>query len=435
MNRDRGLLVLALISAPVVGVAAGTGYGIYAVGAVCAIGLCAIAFSRPVEALLFATCLRFVTDIFGNETSGSSATIAATVLSLAVCGIAFLSFVLRGVPIRLGAPGVWFLLLVAWIAFRSLDVLWTSEAQREVGQWGSLAALFFAGSFALASEERLRTTARVIVVGGIAQTVLGTVQIFTGRALAYGDFDRAFGTFPHPSWLAFYLAVAVAVLPVTQWHKGPTLWVGLVLLAGLVLTLSRGPMVFLLVWALVYALLRRRFNIVILTGVTVVGLAAVPAVRERFLGELSGGELSGSYQSRTLLRELAIAHWESARWTGQGTAAFFADISPEAFGESIETHSDIFKLLVDQGVVGLFLYLAVLWAIFRAVRRMGAAWGPAVAALVVTLPLMGVLDVYYRQNTTMAFLWLLLGGCWGLASKATNGAEPVAPAKESPVRR
>lgn len=426
--RPDPLLVGGFAVAVALGATVGTGYGLEALGVLAVLALTILALLRPVPAVLAALSTRFVADMFGNGLSASAATLGVTLLGAWVALVAALGVASRRERLNVGRPLVLLLTLAGWVAYRGLDVAWSEEANRETGQFLSLAITFFAGAAVFAAEDRVRTLARFICVAAVAETAFGVFQVVTGQALAYSVYMRAFGTFPHPSWLAMFLVLGIVMLPATGWERRTTVIVGAVLLGGVVLTFSRGPLVFLLTWALAYAVVSKRTRIAV-AGITCAGgLLLIPEVRDRFLGEYQDGRLTGSYLSRTLLRDLAVNQWEQHRWIGEGTAAFFADTSPRVFnGESIEAHSDVFKLLADQGLIGLGLYLAVVLAVFAGVRRVRGPWRTSVMALVLTVPVMGVLDVYYRQNTMESFLWLLIGGCWAIGRqwRAGSGCEVV----------
>jgi O-antigen ligase len=220
---------------------------------------------------------------------------------------------------------------------------------------------------------------------------------------------RPYGSFPHPGWLAFFLALALMVLPATQWPRRRQFAVGAVVLLMLVLTFSRGSWVFVFIAALFYGCLVRTLRILVGTTAAAVIAFCVPAIRERFLGELVSGNQAGSYLSRSQLRGYALELWRDAPVIGHGSGSFFGTFSERRFPGKIEAHSDVLKLMADQGLVGLGLYLLVVglcvFALVRARRREYMA----LTAVLITMPLMGAVDVYYRMNTGQVMLWALVG--------------------------
>jgi len=367
---------------------------------------------------------RFASDYLTDPavSSGSKSTVAITAATAIFGGLVAVTHA-RELGRLPAVSYTVFAAFVAWVALRGFTPESASEGLRETSQWGSYLLAFAVAGVLFGSQEGFRTIGRVVVIGGLAQSALAALQLATGNVAAYVDIDGSYmrppGTFPHAAWLAFFLAVCIIAIPVTEWKPSRQAASFVVIILGLASTFSRGAMVFVFFAAMVYAVFMRRPRIVGLALGGVAMAALVPAIRLRFLGEYNNGQLVGSYKSRGLLRDYAIELWRQEPLFGHGSASFFATYSPMRFNMSIEAHSDIFKLLTDQGLVGLVLYAGLAASVVVRILRSGRPALYPVAALITTLPIMGVFDVYYRVNTAEVMLWSL-AGCAVAAAYGAN---------------
>lgn len=358
--------------------------------------------------LLFA---RFATDLLGggSESGGSIATALVTAGS-----IAFVALLWTRTPRlhHLTPLVLVFGIYVAWLAYRS------SGQPTDVGIGEALRWLSFA-SLALAAGklfgDRATMLYRAVLAGGVFQAVLAAVQSLAGLTLVYATagavYERAAGTFKHPVWLAYFLVLCLFIVPLAEI---PSRWVQrtvyVALGVGLVLTYSRGPLVFaVLVWGLL-AMIQRRPRTIAAGVLAILAVLSVPAVRDRFTSELSGGKLQGSYESRLLLRDEALESFRQSPLTGNGTGYFFATRSVEVFRTPIEAHSDHLWALADTGLVGLALYLGVFGLVLQRLwRHRSTQAGGIAVSLVLAFLIWGDVEPFHRIVSVQAFAWAVIG--------------------------
>jgi O-antigen ligase len=164
--------------------------------------------------------------------------------------------------------------------------------------------------------------------------------------------------------------MSVFLLGIYSVHKDTKARVGYLLLLGTCLvsatyTLSRGAYLAVLVGALFIGTLKNRKLLVVLAIFLLTWQTLVPnGVRERvFMTENSNGELESSAGDRVTLWENAmeIISGNPVIGTGFDTYKFMHAVGPYE-----DTHNYYVKVMLETGLIGLIIFLAIISLMFRA---------------------------------------------------------------------
>ena len=295
-------------------------------------------------------------------------------------------------------PAGWWLL--PFLAYALANVLWVTPV-RWLGWldwlgWAQMIAVFWVVLNGLRSRMPRRVVFFTLVLLAIVGVLLACYQrfmrpdwIMLGRTSAGHLEGRASGSFGIPNSFAGFLLLLLPAVAGLVFRRSATPaervwwgWVAVVLLFGLVLTISRGAWLALLVaataWPLVFAReswgRRIRRAAVIMLAVAAVGAAIFwqsPKVRARFTAlVVQSGEVTRPFMWRgawQLFRD------EPVFGTGAGSYnVLFERKRPEGFrDEPLWAHNEYLNTLSDYGAAGFSLFFGACFAII-----MRCGWKP-----------------------------------------------------------
>lgn len=227
---------------------------------------------------------------------------------------------------------------------------------------------------------------------------------------------RASGTFENPNFAAvffvFFLFLGAGLIERSTSTRLRLVYAGELFLyaIALLLTGSRGGMVGLAAGLVLYAVLfaagdaaaerRREANLakkLYTTPLTHVGVAlfSAPWLLTSAIPRFSLWRDSLAERGEVWRKGLEL--FREAPWTGHGLAAF-AKVPPEVLGVSVplpHAHNLVLSLLVDSGVLGLFLLVPAFYLIVRVLGellRRNHPWGRPAAAFFLALFVHGLVD-------------------------------------------
>lgn len=298
----------------------------------------------------------------------------------------------------------------------------------------------------VALEQLLRTrrnTRRVLVICALSAVfplIVGLVQLATGGGMLVLGFERITGSFVHPNTFGFFIVMLVLMgYPVRRYLSGPPRWfldaLLIVSLVDLVFTYSRGSWIALAIGLLVVAALAERRLFLALPIVGVAVFLFMPNVVDR---------LSDLEKPDTLAGDPG----NSASWRFDYFGELLAKAGLTLFGKGpkmaerltplhLPPHNDAVRMIVENGVVGLVLYLAFLTALvllaMRALRTLrsgfdrGLAVGFTATVAAFLFDSMGanlidqvVLLIYILSLAAIVQAWVNTAG-------AESGAHPSVP--------
>jgi len=424
------VLVLAVSTLPLV----------LTVAVALAIGAALSFLLRPEWALLFVLFVRASTDlglgsllIVGSrgEVIGGAPNVGLVLILILAGGIYILS---HSVPM-LSLPGgrLLALLLIAGLIgmARSDDLLLA------LNEWLPVLASF--ATYALAAylfrtPEKIRRAVDVIMASFILPASFGLYQLVTGKGMVRPEFPvpRIFGTFAHPNSFGFYLVLVLGLF-LCQTISGSSrrrLIALLSLLATFVLlvgTFTRVAWVGALIVLVVIGIVRMRILLPLLPLVSLIVVSLTPAASVRLSGLLEAG---GSLADRVYnLWPATLRAWLLA--TGSEAGSFLVllnrlsglgpGVGPALgrFGLWSIPHNDYLRVLVEYGILGLVLYLALTVTLavvaFRTWQESAKA-NPTLAplalwflTLTVAYPVMSITDNIFAHTANQIYFWTSAG--------------------------
>lgn len=273
----------------------------------------------------------------------------------------------------------------------------------------------------------------IIVAFGIVQSIFlpNFAFIVYPDARESTDWDsqrnRLVSTILDPNITAGVIVIGLLVqLARLSYGARVPLWKPTLMFTGLVLTLSRGGMMSFLVGCLaLFALRGLSKRIVQFAGLMVVLLLAAILRLAEFASQYTRFSVSdASAMARVMIWERAFATWLEHPWFGIGFNTYGFVQERRGFerlgGASYSAEGGLLFIAVMTGIVGLLVYLAMLWFVWRRTRsarrqplaspeERGLVVGTAVATVAAL-----VNSVFTNSLLTpwlMEPLWVL----WGLA--------------------
>jgi len=340
------------------------------------LGFAIFLFARPFWGFLSLIILRPMIDRWGTQSFGPEA-LSLNYNSLLGILVVLWGGVLifqkrkeiRNLPaiIPLALLGVFLLLSALW-SISGLDGL------REFLRIASIFVLYGAAFLLIREKRHLRQLVYAFLMSACVPLIFGICQFFTGKGeTIFGEyFTRLYGTFYYPNSFAFFLVFIIALLFLmfneAREKLGKFFYVILGIITSFVLlgTYTRGAWMAALIIFFVFGVLK--FRRLLLGGALLLILIYlfVPIVQER-LGDIISLEPFSSLIWRLRLWTNMLPFFYAKPILGYGLASFQI-LSQNLQGLSMasvpEAHNDYLRLLIETGVIGLGLYLALYLRLF-----------------------------------------------------------------------
>lgn len=249
---------------------------------------------------------------------------------------------------------------------------------KQLLKYFSYSGVFLFLTLLLKKESQLRQLAKFIALALISVCFIAVIQKILGVGYSDRGDPRPFGMSSHPALFAMLLFVSLmSYLIITLETKKRIFvknleigFIGLTLLT-IVLTEARTTWAAVFLVVLAYLLATKRFREIFF--ITAIGLAISPLVLER-LSDLSGiieFISMKAYENENHYEVMNSSfHWRIIHWNillDLALDKFYFGWSPgvtSSIGEyEKEAHSSIMEMLVEQGFIGLLLFLALLLSI------------------------------------------------------------------------
>lgn len=288
-----------------------------------------------------------------------------------------------------------------------------------------LLALVVASSFREKSEIR-----NLILVMCVSVLVVnrGFYSLMSGRDLSHFSYDvRDAGPLGYAGvngLAAFEAMFSSFLLGVYSFTRSIKVKIGIVLLLVtclycLLYAFSRGGYVGIIVGLITVGLLRKPVFLVAAAAILISWQALLPAaVQERInmtsTETMDGLQLDHSAEDRILLWDDAMKLFVKNPVTGLG---FDTYETLGRIGGYRDTHNYYIKILVETGVIGMLLYLALLWKLFRSGISLlhgsddpfWKAIGLGFVAMIASAIVMNFFGDRWTYQQVDGYLWILLG--------------------------
>jgi len=288
---------------------------------------------------------------------------------------------------------------------------------------------------AVTTKRQLDVLIYAFVASGAAVSLYGLYQYAFGAVSASSWVDstmfseigvRVYSTLGNPNVLAEYLLLVIpfagACIIIAKGMIPKLFFIGClgVMLGCMVLTFARGGWLGLIVAAAVFfVMLDRRFIIVGIVGIILLYFALPDVILNRFLSIGNVSDSSTAYRVSIWLGTIAMLRDFWFTGIGPGVAAFNRVYPLYSFNTVSAPHSHnlFLQIVCDAGVVGIIIFLAILFTFFRSLfsafsreaDKTSKYLQIAAITAVVGFLIQGATDhSFYNYRVTLVF-WAVLG--------------------------
>ncbi len=399
--------------------------------------------------------------------SGLALPLPALGLADILVGLVVVLWLARGVvrrEINLRLPALTGLtLLFVWVGGLSLTQAFSwGEGLPEWLKWVEFALLYVVG-VQLLGPRSAKWLIAGLLAGGLSQVALGAYQFIRQAGpeafILPGGYLRAYGSFNQPNPYAGYLgylvpvAASLAIWAGWQWWRGRRRQdlvlalilsvVTLALIAGIVMSWSRGGWLGLAAALVVVAALRSWRSAAVVTALglalvlalTLFGSAWLPSALTGRVQDL-GGYLSGPDPARTEITDEnfsvleRLAHWQAGLrmfadkpWLGVGIGNYGSSYArypqPHWYEPLGHAHNVFINFAAETGIAGLGAFLLLWTGIAVIAARTGWAGHGWISALAIGvlgtwtyLTVHGLFDNLFVQHMQLQLALLLAAIAW-----------------------
>lgn len=356
--------------------------------------------------------------------------------------LALLAVVVSGQFRRWHKFHIWALLFWIWAGACFLVYHSGDRLPSKYWTYGQLLLVLWMVWELAATEARQRGLLMAYVAGAYV-AALDTLAIYRQQAGAARRF-AAGGADPNDMSMVLALALPMAWYLGMTSHNTAAKWLGRgflplgVLAIGL--TGSRGGMVAATVALLIVPLSMTRLTpgrlisaMIMLLAAGALAVAYVPETTIERLStigtEVEGGRIGG----RAKLWRAGLQAYAQHPIAGFGTGHFKSAITPILGPAAQVAHNSFVSVLVEQGIVGFTLYMAMLFAVFRSVMRLRGMDRRFALVLLGTLCVTMLPLTWEDRRVVWIVMALLLGFSQARMAWRAPAPQPV-PVRAPPVR-
>ncbi len=358
-----------------------------------------LAFFYPKHVLFMFLILRPMIDIYIDTPLFSAGNIPVKISSmLGVITIfiaAYLFFqkrIYKTLPFQ-KSIAVFFLILI----FGLFSSFAFETSLVEIIRFASVMAFFIMGFALINSGQELKQCMLVIIASAVIPGAVALYQYAVGIGITLpfeGVINRIYGTFVHPNPLAFYLVIPLVLLLffLLESEKRKLSYAVYCLLAPIFLvvlglTFTRGAWLALIIALGIIGLYRYRLILLAAGMFGIVLFFTVPSINERVQNLVTADPLSAVSWRINLWKD-AWGYVKEKPIVGYGTGTAEAKILEKRgplFG-STKPHNDFLKIVLENGIVGLFFFLWLLASILlKTLSHYSRARSPHVKTLALFL--------------------------------------------------
>ena len=400
---------------------------------------CALSLQRPQAGVYY---LVIVLPLQALRYDLHAFPLGASVIDITLLGVALGIFLQRREPIfadlpmkRLLLASAAYLYLSMWLGSISVGLGWPlALSDPRFTVWKSYVemSVFFAASFAAIKTARQIQAVLALMCLSVLyvsydffqamyEADLSSFQEGLRQAAMAGN---QMGYAGINGFAAFECVLALFLLGYYNSRLSPLLK-AFVLLAlvgsiyGVLFAFSRGAYLALAAGVVLMGLLHKRSFLIVGVAAALIAVMALPAVRERINGTYVQSEgssdttLESSAQERVIIWQDALELIKASPWVGSGFDTYRYMHRSLGYGD---THNYYLKVLVEQGVLGLMLFLAVVWRMFlqgyelfrRTVDPLSSSLGMGFCVCIAGAAVVNVFGDRWTYQQVDSYLWILL---------------------------
>jgi len=337
------------------------------------------------------------------------------------------------------------ILLILYIAFSFTGGLIAIGLQETIRAM-SFIVLYFVGWIYVTKQNKFFDLIRVLVYGSIIPLIVAYIEYFSGTGLYTnpGFENRIAGTFGHPNVLAYYSVIILALIATVLINKDNNIlkiermifrFIGIFYIIVLVVTFTRGAWFGLILFIVLMSLAQypiRTFkigSIIMVSGIILVlsynflaspDILDLPALNKiPIINGVTG--LFNADPSDSVIWRLNM--WNDAYnkalespiiGFGTGSSETIIEQTRGTYRGSVEVHNDYIKTFLEQGIIGLtiyvFLILNILFNLYYRYMKSKNIYILTIAVLMTIIYIVSLWDNLLRGTVLMWVLFLLLGG-------------------------
>lgn len=290
--------------------------------------------------------------------------------------------------------------------------------------------IFLLSSYLFTSERKIRKLVTVYFLAIVPSLIIGTYQGITrtgliGTHAPEENINRIFGTFGHPGnmahYLVFLLIISYSVFVLRQKTKelnAKWLAISMVLFPFIVFTYLRAAWAALLgAWASIAVIRKSMWALVVIALLAVISIN-IPAVSQRLYG------LTSLYARFRIWKYLLSAN-AGGVCSIFGNGLGFVAYTLQGWGQIFtQAHNDYLRLFIENGVVGLVLYLLMLASILRraynfmiadCVSSFYRSLASGVFGMCIAMIILSITDNLLTIGVIQWPIWSYFGSFYGLA--------------------
>jgi O-antigen ligase len=307
---------------------------------------------------------------------------ASSLLGLAAFGLATGSVLLSG---RIRKPGRFLGASLLFLLWAAASMLWTIDRDSTVGRVTTYAQLVLLACliWQLArSEARQSSLYQAYVLGAYVSAVSTILNYLSGTSIIPGRYVAGAGFNANDLGFTLVLAVPMAWYLSIAGERGRLFWLNRLYvplgMAAVLLTGSRSAFLPSLValglvpWTMTRLRLRSKVAVVLLAGASLYFIGSfVPETSWERLSQTKSEITAGTMTHRRDIWEIGMQLSRQQPVTGFGAGTFTAAAAPY-LDRPRASHNAYLSVLVEQGLVGLALFVGLLAVTMLPVRRMPA---------------------------------------------------------------
>ena len=310
----------------------------------------------------------------------------------------------------------------------------------------SFVVLYFVGWIYVTKQNKFFDIIRVIVYGSIIPLLVAYTEYFSGSGLYTnpGFENRIAGTFGHPNVLAYYSVIILALIGTVLINKDHNIFkiernifqlIGLLYIIVLVITFTRGAWLGLILFIILMSLAQYPIR-TLKIGSLLMSSGIILIFSYNFLASPDMLDLPGLDKIPIINRVAGLFNadpsdsviWRLNMWDdaynkalespiigfGTGSSETIIEQTRGTYRGSVEVHNDYIKIFLEQGVIGLTIYmiliLNVLFNLYYRYIKGKNIYILTIAVLMTIIYTVSFWDNLLRGTVLMWILFLLLGG-------------------------